>query len=254
MSSGRFTGRRMNPDAYLEMAATEQDHWWFQGRRKILESTVVAMALPRDARILEVGAGTGGNLVMLSRHGQVSAMEMDARARELATQKTDGAFLILAGSCPDDIPFQDEAFDLICMFDVLEHIDQDVATLAELRKRLAPGGRLLVTVPAYRWLWSSHDVFLHHKRRYTGGRLRQVFGAAGLHVDRISYFNMLLLPLAATARLKDRIVSSNKASGTAIPPPMINATLEAIFASEQHMLRHFDLPAGVSLLGIARAV
>lgn len=243
----------MNPDAYVEMAATEQDHWWFQARRKIIESILVAMALPSDARILEVGAGTGGNLVMLARHGEVSAMEMDEQARKLAAEKTGGAFTILPGSCPDDIPFQNSTFDLICLFDVLEHIDQDVATLAALVKRLAPGGRMLVTVPAYQWLWSAHDVFLHHKRRYTSGRLRQVFHASGLHVDRVSYFNTLLLPLAVAARLKDRIVSSDKASGTAIPPPMINASLEAIFASEQNLLRHFNLPAGVSLLGIARA-
>jgi SAM-dependent methyltransferase len=243
----------VNPDAYVEMAATEDRHWWFQARRKILESILASMALPRNARILEVGSGTGGNLVMLARHGQVRAMEMDAQARELATQKAGNAFQVLAGSCPDHIPFTHETFDLICMFDVLEHIDQDVATLAALRKHLAPGGHMLVTVPAYQWLWSAHDVFLHHKRRYTARRLRQVLGAGGLHVDRISYFNTLLLPLAAAARLKDRLVSSGKASGAAVPPSIINASMRAIFASERHLLRHINMPAGVSLLGIARA-
>ncbi len=254
MSFAKFTESPVNPDAYLEMAATEDHHWWFRARRKIIESTIVTMALPREARILEVGAGTGGNLVMLSRHGQVRAMEMDAQARALATQKTRGAFEVLAGSCPDNIPFPNETFDLICMFDVLEHIDHDVATVAALGKHLAPGGRLLITVPAYQWLWSAHDAFLHHKRRYTSRQLRQLFGASGLRVDRISYFNTLLLPLAAAARLKDRIASSNRASGVSVPAPGINASMQAIFATERHLLRHFDLPAGVSLLGIARAI
>lgn len=139
------------------------------------------------------------------------------------------------------------------MFDVLEHIDEDVATLAALRKHLAPGGRMLITVPAYPWLWSAHDVFLHHKRRYTAQRLRKVFNDSGLHLDRISYFNTLLLPLAALGRLRDRIVSSGQSSGRAIPPALINAALETIFASERHLLKRFNLPAGVSLMAIARA-
>jgi SAM-dependent methyltransferase len=243
----------MNPEAYLEMAATESVHWWFCARRKILECIIEAMGLPREARILEVGSGTGGNLVMLSQYGKVSALETDANARELSAKKTNGQFTVRAGDCPDNIPFEDERFDLICMFDVLEHIDEDVETLAALRKRLAPGGRMLITVPAYPWLWSAHDVFLHHKRRYTARTLRQAFNESGLRVDRITYFNTWLLPLAAAARLKDRIASHKKPSGTATPPPLVNSTLHAIFASERHMLRRFNLPAGVSLMGVARA-
>lgn len=243
----------MNPEAYVEMAATESVHWWFCARRKILGGIIESMRLPRPARILEVGSGTGGNLLMLSRHGDVSALEMDENARRLSSEKTQGQFAIRAGSCPDNIPFQGEQFDLICMFDVLEHIDEDVETLAALRKHLAPGGRMLITVPAYQWLWSAHDVFLHHKRRYTARSLREVFRQSGLHIDRLTYFNMLLLPLAALARLKDRISSSKKSSGTDIPPPLINSTLNSIFASERHMLASFNLPAGVSLLGIVRA-
>ena len=243
----------MNPEAYVEMATTESMHWWFRGRRKILDCIIGTMALPRAARILEVGSGTGGNLMMLSRHGNVSALEMDENARKLSSEKTGGRFTIRAGNCPDDIPFAGEQFDLICMFDVLEHIDEDVQTLAALRSHLAPGGRMLITVPAYRWLWSAHDVFLHHKRRYTARALRRAFIESGLSIDRITYFNTLLLPLATVARLKDRIASRKRASGTKIPAPFINSTLYAIFSSERHMLTRFNLPAGVSLMGIVRA-
>jgi len=243
----------MNPEAYVEMAATESTHWWFCARRKILERIIETMALPRQARILEVGSGTGGNLLMLSRYGQVSAMEMDENARRISSEKTHGQFAIRAGNCPENIPYQDEQFDLICMFDVLEHIDEDQETLAALRKYLAPDGRVLITVPAYPWLWSAHDVFLHHKRRYTARNLREIFKRSGLRIDRLTYFNTLLLPLAALARLKDRVAERKKSSGTEIPPPLINTALKAIFASERHMLASFNLPAGVSLLGIARA-
>lgn len=243
----------MNPEAYAEMAATESRHWWFCARRQILECVIETLGLPNQARILEVGSGTGGNLVMLSRHGDVSALEMDDFARKLSSEKTHGRFTIRPGNCPDNIPFPGERFDLICMFDVLEHIDGDVDTLTALRKHLAPGGRMLITVPAYQWLWSAHDIFLHHKRRYTARTLRAALGNSGLRVDRISYFNTLLLPLAALARLKDRVSSRKKASGTDIPPSFINSTLNAIFAGERHMLTRFNLRAGVSLLGIARA-
>lgn len=110
---------------------------------------------------------------------------------------------------------------------------------------------MLITVPAYQWLWSAHDVFLHHKRRYTARALRQVFNESGLHIDRITYFNTLLL--AALARLKDRIVSLKRSSGTGFPLPLTNSIFYAIFFSERHMLTSLNLPANVSLMGIARA-
>lgn len=243
----------MHPEAYVDMATTESTHWWFRGRRQILDRVIGAMALPEAARILEAGCGTGGNLLMLSRHGSVSAFEMDDIARKHATEKTASRFTLRAGRCPHDVPFVGEQFELICMFDVLEHIDEDVQSLAALRHRLAPGGRLLVTVPAYPWLWSAHDVFLHHKRRYTARSLRRAFAEGGLAIERISYFNMLLLPLAALARVKDRFMPRKRSSGTEVPAAPINATLRAIFASERHLLTRFYLPAGVSLMAIARA-
>ena len=243
----------MNPEAFVEMAATESTHWWFCARRKILDRIIGTMKLPHEARVLEVGSGTGGNLLMLSHHGQVSAVEMDEYARRISSEKTHGRFDIRAGNCPDNIPFPGEQFDLICMFDVLEHIEEDVNTLVALRKHLALNGRMLITVPAYPWLWSAHDVFLHHKRRYTARNLHGILKQSGLRIDRLTYFNTLLLPLAALSRLKDRITPGKKSSGTEIPPSFINAILKAIFASERHMLSSFDFPAGVSLLGIARA-
>jgi SAM-dependent methyltransferase len=243
----------MNPEAYVEMAATESTHWWFRGRRRIIDYIIETLALPRSARILEVGSGTGGNLLMLSRHGSVSAVEMDDNARKLAAENAASQFTLRAGSCPHDIPFPGEQFDLICLFDVLEHIDEDVETLAVLRDHLAPDGRMLITVPAYQWLWSAHDVFLHHKRRYTARTLRRVFTDSGLCVDRITYFNTLLLPLAALARLKDRIAPGERSSGTGIPAQPVNSMLYAIFSCERRLLTRFNLPAGVSLMGIAHA-
>lgn len=243
----------MSPDAYLEMAATEDRHWWFAGRRSVLSALISRLDLPPQASILEIGSGTGGNLSMLSAFGRVSAMEMDKVARGIAMQKTEGRFDIRAGSCPSQIPFDGQKFDLVCLFDVLEHIEDDRATLAAIKALSAPGGRVLITVPAYRWMWSAHDEFLHHKRRYLASELKDKAQDAGFRIERLSYFNTLLFPLAAAVRIKDRLMRSSEASGTALPPSPVNATLRTVFGAERFLLDRFNLPFGVSLLAILRA-
>lgn len=235
----------MDPSAYREMAETEGRHWWFTGRRCILERLISGLDLPKPARIAEIGCGTGGNLEMLSRFGEVRAMEADDDARAIALDKTARRFDIRPGRCPDRIPFDSTSFELVCLLDVLEHIEDDVATLQAVRGLLAPGGQAVITVPAYRWLWSAHDEFLHHKRRYTAGELRAKATQAGLQVARLSYFNTLLFPLAAAARLLGL-------EGTAVPPAPVNALLHAVFSAERFAVGRLPLPFGVSLLAVLR--
>jgi len=243
----------MNPAAYLEMAETESRHWWFVGRRVILTRMIETLGLPPDCKILEVGCGTGGNLEMLSRFGAVSALELDDTAREIAENKTSNRFDIRAGHCPDEIPFENQKFDLICMFDVLEHIDQDTESLIALKNILSKNGRILLTVPAYQWLYGVHDEFLHHKRRYSAKQLERKTAAANLVSSRISYFNTILFPLAAIIRLKEKLFRSNVATGSQIPHTFINNLFSKVFGSERFLLERINLPFGVSLLCVLQA-
>ncbi|CAE6690658.1 class I SAM-dependent methyltransferase [Paraburkholderia haematera] len=243
----------MSPDAYLQMAETEAGHWWFRGRRDVLSSVLHRLALPSRARVLEVGSGTGGNLDMLAEFGSVSGMEMDETARMLTAKNTGTRFDIRAGRCPDDLPFDGERFDLICFFDCLEHIADDVGSLARMREVLAPGGKVVVTVPAYQWLWSAHDVYLHHHRRYDRSRLAACADKAGYRIERVTYFNTLLLPLAIAVRFIDRLLRRDRSSGDTTPAGALNMLLYRIFSAERHWVSHGGLPCGVSLLAVLTA-
>jgi len=243
----------MNPQAYSEMAAIENKHWWFRGRRTITSSLLATLPLPANATILEVGCGTGGNLDMLSHFGQVCAFEMSESARQTAQKKTRSQYDIRAGYCPEAIPFTGKTFDLICLFDVLEHIEKDEEALSGLSTLLNKDGFIFLTVPAYQWMYGPHDVFLHHRRRYSSQQLSAVASAAGLKPVKLTYINTVLFPLAVIARLKDKLLQSNQATGAGLPAPFVNTILYGLFAFEKQLLRLVNLPFGVSIVGIFQA-
>lgn len=238
----------MELDAYRQMAATEDEHWWFCGRRAIVEAVIQGLDLPKGASILEIGAGTGGNIAMLEKFGDVQAVEMSELARQIAREKTGRDFL--SGYLPDNIPVRPGSFDLICLFDVLEHVKKDEASLAAMRRMLKPGGKVVLTVPAHQWLWSTHDEGLHHMRRYSRSLLKRRIEEAGFRIDKLTYTNAALFPAAVLARLADRLRRSNAASGQAMPPPVLNAAMKAVFSAESRIVPNASLPFGVSLLAV----
>lgn len=235
----------MERAAYDRMAEIDQDHWWFVARRRIIATLIESQAaLPPAARILEMGCGTGSNLALLQRYGQVDAVEPDDPARALATARS--GLPVKGGLLPDGVTLEDGAYHLIAMLDVLEHIPGDHEALTALRPKLAPGGRMLVTVPAMPWLWSAHDVAHHHQRRYTAKSLRATFETTGFRVRHLVYFNSLLFPLIVAARAAGRL-TGHQGGDDAMPPKAVNAVLKTLFASERYLVGRGSLPFGVSL-------
>ncbi|MGB3655481.1 MAG: class I SAM-dependent methyltransferase [Rivularia sp. (in: cyanobacteria)] len=243
----------MEKDFYLQYASVEDKHWWFVARRQIIEKVIQRLNLPQNAQILEAGCGTGGNLQMLSRHGQVSAMELEEVACQLANQRQ--VTQVKRGSLPDNIPFSLQ-YDLILILDVIEHLDDDLSALKALYYKLKPGGYLLITVPAYRFLWSEHDDINHHKRRYRLKGLKQVVKKAGYELNYSSYFNTFLFPVVAIVRVLAKLLPKQNnnqiSSDLVVPSKPVNHILKLLFASERYLIDKFTLPFGVSVLLLAR--
>lgn len=241
----------MDPQLLKEQASLEKIHWWFVARRLILDRVIAGFGLPAEARILEAGCGTGGNLPMLAQHGKVFAFDASETARTLAAEWR--CALITAGALPDYIPFAEGSFDLVVLLDVLEHVEDDAAALRALRSRLRPGGWLLVTVPAFPALWSDHDERHQHFRRYRKTELASRLLEARYELSSLSYFNTLLFPLVAGARLAQRLSAGERKDDLALPSSWLNGMLTGIFAAERHLVGNITLPVGVSLLAVAKA-
>jgi SAM-dependent methyltransferase len=236
---------------YDRMAELDSRHWWYRARRDILARLIERkLTLPPSARILEIGCGTGHNLPMLGRFGQVDGIEIDDEARSIASRRLGRP----VGFAPlPELPgVPDANYDLVALLDVIEHIEDDETSLRSVARKLKPGGKILITVPAHPWMWSAHDEANHHYRRYTRKGLEALIRRSGLMVELISYFNSLLFPLAATARFAGRLVG-RESSGDALPPAPINKSFEFLFGLERHLIGRISFPPGVSLVAVASA-
>lgn len=231
------------------MLEVDEHHWWYRGRRKVLHAELDRLALPADAQILDAGCGSGRTLEELTPLGTVQGIELDPSAAAVARARGKGE--VREGRL-EELPWEDETFDLITCLDVIEHTPDDRATLRELLRVTKPGGYLLVTVPAYQALWSQHDEANHHYRRYNRRMLSAAAGESGWAVVRMTSFNSLLFPPAAAVRLiQRRRPSTDYKPDLTLGPAWLNSVLERPLALEAALIaRGRTLPAGLSLMAV----
>jgi SAM-dependent methyltransferase len=236
---------------YRQMAELDQRHWWYRARREVIAALIRRRVRPpANAHILEIGCGTGHNLAMLGAFGHVDALELDEEMRGFAEQRLGRS--VMSAPLPEMAGVPDRSYDLIGAFDVIEHIDDDHASVASIAAKLKPGGKFVMTVPAHQWMWSAHDVVNHHKRRYSKAGLRALIEGSPLRLEAIGYFNSLLFPAAVAERLASKARGKDDADLT-LPSPPLNAALERAFAAERHLIGRVPLPVGLSLFAVASA-
>lgn len=245
----------MNKDYYKEYYHLEREHWWFKARSRIIAShaaeLVEGITYPE---ILNVGVATGATSGMLEKYGKVTSLEYDKDCCQFLKEQLD--FDVIQGSVTE-LPFENASFDLVCAFDVIEHVEDDSRALEEMVRVCKPGGKIMVTVPAFMSLWSEHDEINHHFRRYTESSLKDLFAENKEgKINFISYFNAILFLPIYIARRVSNLLSSKKhekadlqSDFSKFKTGMLNSILYKIFLAENFLLKkRKTFPAGVSIL------
>lgn len=236
------------------MARMEENYWWHVGRRHFIRRTLERyVGAEASMDILDVGCGSGRNLELLDQFGRAVGVEPAGPGLEACRARGLGDDRVVEGPATE-LPFEDGSFDLACAFDVLEHLDDDAAGLAEMRRVLRPSGLVLLTVPAYRFLWSVHDEALGHRRRYVASELHSLLNRGGFVVIRRTYAISLPLPGIIGFRIAQGLDPTSHERGASYVevPTWINNLLIGALKVESKLMKAIDLPAGASILALAR--
>ena len=243
----------MRADEHERMFRFETEHFWFVGTRAVIRDRLAAAQVAPSAGrtrplLLDVGCGTGSFLSSLTGF---DLLGLDYFQSALQFHRTRGPWPLVQGSATS-LPLADGSVDVVTVLDVLEHLADDAAAVAEIHRVLAPGGVCLATVPAFQALWSTHDEALGHQRRYRRVPFMALFERAGFAARAVSYYNTWLFPALAATRLARRALPRGEGPATSdlarLPAPL-NRALAALLGSERHVLRHARLPVGASLIG-----
>jgi SAM-dependent methyltransferase len=240
----------MTHDELQAMLSSDEDHWWYRGRRRFLRTELDRLPLAPSPRLLDAGCGSGRTLDELAGYGRVSGIDLSPEAVAAARRRGHDDVHVAR---VEELPFPDATFDVVTCLDVVEHTPDDRATLAELWRVTRPAGLLLVTVPAYEALWSWHDEVNLHFRRYDSTSLRAAARASGWDVVGDTHFNSLLLAPAAAVRVAQRRRPPSGHSDLGLTPRALNGVLEWPLRLESRLVAAgIRLPAGLSLLGVLR--
>jgi SAM-dependent methyltransferase len=238
------------PDAaYFDtMARHARTHWWYEGRRALVRETLCRFDIP-GGFVLDVGCGTGDNMDMLSDVAQRPVVGTDLSAYALRHAARGRTVIALA----EHLPVETGACGVVTSMDVVEHLDDDLVGLREYRRVLAPGGLLLLTVPAYQWLWGEHDVRAAHRRRYRVGGLMTVVAAAGFDVLHTTYYNSFLVPPAALLRrtpLRRLVKDTDEEVGNT--SSFVSRIMTRLSTAERRIALRGSVPFGLSILLVGR--
>lgn len=256
----------MQQHTYAIMDRVEDSHWWFVGRRAILESFLrdivqsseltgaaadsngPAEAGTQNLRILDVGCGTGANLEMLSQFGSAEGVDVSDEALEFCRRKG----LAVQKGLAEKLPYADETFDITTALDVVEHLDDDIAGLKEMHRVTKTGGYSLIFVPAFMWLWGVQDDISHHRIRYTRKQIVERLEKAGYKVERATYANFTFFAPILGGRTLMKLTGIKPDSENNINVSALNGLFGKIFSAERHILKNLDFPFGVSIVIVAR--
>jgi SAM-dependent methyltransferase len=233
-------------DEYAKMYRAETEFWWFAGKGRLM-TALAARWLAESGPGLDVGCGTGANLERMRGRGDWTGLDASAEALTFCAERGHGA--LVAGDA-GRLPFATGSFTGVTALDLLEHLGDDAAAAAELYRVLRPGGRLIVTVPAYPGLWSAHDEAMGHVRRYRRAGLRRLLSGAGFEVRWLSYFLFFLAGPMAAVKLGQRRWGNPSETMSYTWPGWINRGLLVIVEAEVRLMRFLPLPAGTTLVAV----
>lgn len=256
MDGSRFTAIKyllyyqsnMDTKEYEKLYKIENNYWWHVGRKYVIEERLQKIKLPNNAKILNVGCGTGGNVPILNKFGEVFNVDESKIALDFL-QKTGAKNIIqVSGTC---LPFEDESFDMVVGFDVIEHIKDDKSAIKEWNRVLRPSGFIFVTAPAYQWLWSGHDLALQHYRRYSINELSKLFN--GFKVTKKSYMIVSTFFAVAGYRFIKKIFPDKNSTTSYVNiPNTVNKILIGLLRIESKLLNYTNAPFGTSVFIIAQ--
>ena len=244
--------KEMEAHHYPLLYQVEEIHWWYVGRRRIIQSLVEKICATLDnqnPRILDVGCGTGANLKMLARFGRAEGVDISQQAVDFCRER--GLDSVKLGAV-EELPYETDSFDVVTALDVVEHLDDDVEGLREMRRVLRPEGRVLLFVPAFMFLWGVQDDVSNHRRRYTLPGLLRAVEAAGFSVEWSSYANISFFLPVLLVRTVMRWFALRANTEYGINISLMNGPFSRLFAAERFVLNKGRLPFGVSAVCIAR--